>query len=882
MNPPKLPLRFLEWFCPDDLYEGILGDLEEKFEEDRNLKGLRTARRNFRWNVLRLFHPSIFLRNKFRLIPGTTALLYRHVQTTSRQMRRNPFFTIITLSGLSVTLAFVFMALLFIQKERSFDQFHSGKDNIYRIYQDFRNAETGISTRRSAVTPVPLAKDLASNLPGIKAFTRIGSSPATVFKNQDPFTETLHFVDPGFLLMFDFPMLQGDRIHILGDPLDLVISRDIANKYFGNNDPVGQEMRLALGDTAFLMKVQGVIDPLKARSSLPFDFLLPLEQYKWVISTDLFESYAYGLVENYILLDSGKKLQDIITPMQSALDQGDAAANQQVYYGLQPLPSIHLTDDITGNAQYTSPQKLYFLMMLSVLVIVIACINFIILSTSQALGRFREIGVRKTLGAKSLQLWWQLMVESTLVSFFPAIIATGIAWQFTPLFGRLTGDSLSFDPGIEITLLVFGIALLVAWVTSLLASRIILRSRVQDALSGRNKFGRNRNVLNDGLIVMQFALSMLLVLGAITIRRQMQYIQHKDLGFNQERLLEIALPLSASTTSNRMLVDRFAALVQTNNQILSVSASMNNSRDPWTELAFEQADGSSEKIAYNQIDPNYLKTMDIELLDGQNFKAGSQNNVSAILVNETLVKHFQWDQPLTHTIPGKNFTGNQQIVGVVRDFHFNSLHQQIPPLILSMDLEPLASGITGLSTYVWPSNLYQILVRIGPGDLNPVLGYLENTWKSILPDQPFNYQFVDEVLADKYAEELRWGKALNWASLFAIGIAWLGLLSLMRLSVKKKTREIGIRKVLGSSSSAVMVLLSRKFILLVATGSLVAWPLAWIILDQWLNSFSYHISINPLTFFLVAIAVLMFTTASIGIQSLLASRANPVESLKQD
>ena len=175
-----------------------------------------------------------------------------------------------------------------------------------------------------------------------------------------------------------------------------------------------------------------------------------------------------------------------------------------------------------------------------------------------------------------------------------------------------------------------------------------------------------------------------------------------------------------------------------------------------------------------------------------------------------------------------------------------------------------------------------MLFRSGPGDLNPVLGYLENTWKSILPDQPFTYQFVDEVLADKYAEELRWGKALNWASLFAIGIAWLGLLSLMRLSVKKKTREIGIRKVLGSSSSAVMVLLSRKFILLVATGSLVAWPLAWIILDQWLNSFSYHISINLLTFFLVAIAVLMFTTASIGIQSLLASRANPVESLKQD
>ena len=883
MNLPKLPLRFLEWFCPDDLLEGILGDLEEKFAEDVSNRSMRKARWHFRWNVIRLFHPSILFRNPMRLSPGPAEMVVRHIQTTSRQMWRNPFYSIVTLAGLSVTTAFVFLTLLFIRKEQSFDQFHLNKNRIFRVYQEIKNAETGTVIRKSAVTPVPLAEGLANSFSGIQNYTRLASSTATVYQEAEPFTETVHFADAAFLDMFDFPLLQGNLANALTDPLDLVLSPDIAVKYFGQGNPLGQELRLTLNDTTITTIVRAVLDPRKAESSIPFDFILPIDQYQQIVSKDLFDSYAYGLLENYIQLATGIEPKDFGKRLRTTriLEQ-DENSNQQVLYGLQPLSQIHLADEVTGNALYTSPQKLYFLMILAILVITIAGMNFIILSTSQALGRFREIGVRKTLGAQGFQLWWQLMVESSFICILAASLGVFLAWWLTPLFGQLTGSPLTFQPGWGAFGILLLVMLLVALTTSLLEARIILRTRVQDALSGKNKNGKTRNTLNDGFVVLQFALSIALVLGALTIRRQMQYILHKDLGFDKERLLEIALPATSSTDNNLHLVKRFAALVQKNKQVLAVSASMNNSSEPWTELIFAQSDGEKEKIFYNQIDANYLSTMGIELVDGRNFTPDGNNASSAILVNETLVRHFHWDNPINKEIPGKNFTGSHRIIGVVKDFHFSSLHQQIAPLILSLDLEPVASGISGVSTHVWPANLYQILVRIGPGDLEPILNNLESTWRSMVPDQAFSYQFVDDALKNKYAEEARWEKAMDWASLFAVGIAWLGLLSLMRLSVRKKTREIGIRKVLGSSIPAVVTLLTRKFFWLVLIGSLVAWPVAWLLLGKWLNTFSYRIELSPWSFVLVGLAVLIFTTGTIGFQSWQASRANPVDSLKQE
>lgn len=880
MNPPKWSVRFLAWFCPDELLEGILGDLMEQFEKNGEMLGPGRAKLIFIWNVLRLFHPAILFRNQITLTVMNIGMLKSHLRVAGRNMLRHKFFSSINILGLSCTIAFVLLAFLFIRKERSFDQFHTHKDSVFRVYQDLVNRETGQSVRKSAVTAIPLARDLADALPGIAHYTRYASTSGTAFKGAEPFDELIHFVDPGFLEMFDFPLVEGNRNMTLDEPNDIVLSEEMAEKYFGTTSAIGRELKLNLSDTTVTLAVSGIVDNRKVVSSLPFDFLMPIEQLKLAVSESTFNSYNYGLVENYIQLATDTDQRSITPLLTEAIEKISPPEENRVVYGLQPLAGIHFEDEVIGNARYTSPRKLYFMMALALLVVSIACINFIILSTGQALSRFKEIGVRKTLGALQGQLRRQLVVESFFTCMLAGILGLGIAWMLTPVFNQLVDSLFNFSIGFSELGFLLLVMLVIALITGGLQASVIVKKRVSDTLSGKNSLAGKRSWFSEGLIVLQFGLSIILIIGAVTIRNQMQYIQQKDLGFNEERLVEIGLPSTADLEGTQQLIDRFAYLARQDQRVLDVSASMNNSREPWTELVFEQNDGSKEALFFNQIDRAYLETMGVELVSGKNFDPDQKNAKQAILVNESLVRHFGWEDPFSQQIPGKNFKGSHQIIGVVKDFHFSSLHQQIKPLILAMDEEAVVSGVTGLSTYVWPPNLYQLVVRIGPGEIEGVMEHLEASWKSIFPDKAFAYHFVDEVLAAKYAEEKRWGRVLNWASIFAVSIAWLGLLSLMRLSVQRRTKEIGIRKILGSSTLNVILLLTRRYFWLVLIGSCLAWPVAWILLRRWLESFSYRIELNPILFLLVGLTVLAITLASIGLQSMRAARANPVKALK--
>lgn len=880
MKPPKWSLAFLEWFCPDELLEGILGDLLEQLEADALQMSPRRARWAFRWNVIRLFHPSMLLRNHLNLRIVNMGMFKSHLLVAGRNMRKQKFFSAINILGLSCAIAFVFLTFLFIRSERAFDQFHEQKASIFRLSQNVINMETGQSRQKSAVTAVPLARDLAAELPGIRRFSRFGSSSGTVYRADTPYDETMHFVDAGFLQMFDFPLREGTLAEALNEPTDLVISHEIAEKYFAGGPALGQSLEIGLNDTTITATVSGVVDARLQHSSLPFTFLLPIEQYKLLVSEETYQSYNYGLLENYIQLDPQATRATIEPQLSSAIEKYTPPDDVRVEYGLQPLTSIHLENEVTGNALYTSPQKLYFMLVLAVLVIGIAVINFITLSTSQALSRLKEIGVRKTLGALKGQLRRQLIMESFFVCLLSGLAGLGLARALAVPFGQLVDAPLPFTLGFTEVGFLLLLLLGIAGVTGRLQSAIIVRQHAYEALKRQVAFAGRRSWLNDGLIVLQFSISIMLIIGALSIRRQMQFVQHKDLGFDRERLLEISLGNTPDLATGRQLVDRFRELALQHPAIMQVSASMNNAREPWTKLIFDQNDGSKEAIFFNEVNENYLTTMGVELVAGSGFRPEARHDGNAILVNESLVRHFGWEHPLDEQIPGKAFTATHRIVGVVKDFHFSSLHHRIEPLIMALDVNAVASGITGLSTYVWPPNLYQLLVRIGPGELQPVLDQLRTEWQTLAPDKAFAYHFVDDVLEAQYAEELRWGRAMDWASIFAVGIAWLGLLSLMHLSVKKRTREIGIRKVLGSSTRGIISLLSQRFLLLVLLGSGVAWPVSWLLLQKWLQSFSYRIDPNPILFLLVGLGVLLLSLSSIGLQSLRAARANPVQALK--
>ena len=879
-HPPKWAVRFLHWFCPDELLEGILGDMLEEYEADLQNTTPRQAKQRFIWNVLRFFHPSILLRNHLTLNLINMGILKSHLLVAFRSMRKYRFYSLVNIAGLSVAIAFVFLTFLFIKNEQRIDQFHHQKASIWRVYHKIVNVETGEERNVSAVTAIPVAKDLKEELPMISQFTRHGSSQVTVRQGSDAYTETATFVDEAFLSMFDFPLLKGEVNSALSQPNSVILSTQKAQKYFGETDPLGQSLTFDFNDTTLNIVITGVIDNKADQSSIQFDFLMPIDQYKLLLPESMFNSYNYGLVENYLLVESDQPKAALEQTITQAIQKYSKPDETRLELGLQSLAKMHLEDEITGNAQFTSPQKLYIMIALALLVLVIASINFINLSTSHALNRFKEIGLRKTLGALKGQIRRQLITESIFITLFSCSIGIVLASLLLSTFVQLIGNPIPFTFDLQSVLFLLVVTALTGLVTGVFQSVILVKYNAINALRGNLKLSSTNSWFNQGLVVVQFSLSILLIIGAVNIRNQMRYIQNKDLGFDQERLLEISLGNTQNLEAARQLVDRFKTKALQDKNILSVTASMNNSREPWTELVFEQSDGSNEKLFYNQVDPAYLNTMGMELLSGDDFNPNAANEASTILVNESLMEHFDWKDIVDKQIPGSKFEGSHRIAGVVKDFHFSSLHHKIAPLIIALDDQSVASGVTGLSTYVWPPNLYQMVVRIGPGELKPEIDHLQNIWSEVNPNKDFVYHFVDEVLQNQYAEEMRWGKIINTGSLFAIGIAWLGLLGLMRLSLQKRTKEIGIRKVLGASTSGIIMLLSKRYLLLVLLGNLIAWPVGWWLSSQWLESFTYRISLNPVWFLVAGFGVLLLTLVSIGLQSLKAAQRNPVKALR--
>lgn len=879
-NPPSWAIRLLVWFCPDELQEGILGDLWEQFDQDINQTSPRIARRRFVWNVVRLFHPALLFRNHLSVPIMNTAMLKSHLLVALRNMRKHRSTALINVLGLSFAFAFLFLDFFFLKSELAYDQFHTQKDNIYRLYHTVKNVETRQVSHQSAVTAVPLAKDLKNEVPSIRYFSRVGSSSGVLQKDITSYREVISFVDTSFLKMFDFPLLKGDPQTALNQPNTIILSEEKAKKFFGDGDPLQQELSLTLNDSTINVVVTGVMDTKKNQSSIALDFLMPFDQYAILIPPQMFNSYNIGLVESYILVDPETDKSGLAPLLTKAVQLFSPPDKTVVELGIQALSSLHLEHKIVGNAHYTNPQKLYIMLAIALLVLVVAFINFITLSTSQALGRLKEMGMRRTLGAHKGQIVRQLIIESCLTTAIAGGTGMLIAYFFIPVFSTLVDAQLVFHLGLIDLCFLMALVFFIALLSGLLQAAVLVKYDAIQSLKGKITFTSQRNGLNEGLVVFQFALSIILIIGAVSIRMQLKYIQQKDLGFDQERLIEIPLGDSPNQALMAQKVTRYRTLVEKNGQILQVTASMNNTKDPWTQLTFDQEDGQKEALFFNQIDPYYLQTMGIELIAGKDFSQTTQNAASGIIVNQALVDHFGWNDPFSQQIPGKNFEGSHQIIGVVKDFHYSSLHQKIEPLILAIDPVSINSGITGLSTYVWPPNLYQLLVRIGPGDLEPILSYLEDSWKEINPGTPFEFNFVDEVLAAKYSEEKRWSKVINTASIFGISIAWLGLFSLMQLAVRKRTREIGIRKVLGASTAGIITLLSGKYSRLLVLSIFLSCPIAWVLLRKWLATFSYQAPLNPLLFLGMSLLVLAGTVGILSLQSYGVAQRNPVSAIK--
>ncbi len=879
--PPGWAIRFIRWFCPEDLQEGIIGDLLEEFDQDVADRSLRLARWRFTWSALRFFHPSIIARKKFEKVKIMNLGMFKsHVNGALRGIAKHKFYSLINIFGLAMAIAFVFLSYLHVESQLAYDQFHENKEAVYRIYHQVEEKESGEITRRMAILPIPLTEELSRQVPSVEFFTRVASTSAIVKKLNTPYQELISFVDEDFFSLFSFPMIQGDVNTALLDRNSIVISRQKAEKFFGKDNPVGRPLEMILNDSLMTFIVSGIFENRQSQSSLSLDFLIPFENYELVVSTEIMKSYRHAMVEGYVRMSDPDVVEGISPILSSAIADEMARDGYLVQLGTQPLESIHFDTEITGNASYVNPLNLYIISGLAILVFIVSIINFITLTTGHSMKRLKEVGLRKTFGAIKVQIGSQLLVESCIVSLIATILGALLAMLLLPHFNSLIGAGYEFSLNYISILFLMALIMIVAFACTIVQLILLVRFNPADAIRGSNLAGKKKSGLNDSLVVLQFAISIALIIGTLIIRSQLNYIQTKEVGYVKEQLLEIEMNVQDPGAAKQLL-DRFRTQVEMNPRVVNISAAMNSFREPWTRFDIAQQEGEPELVFYNKVDEHYIRTMGIELIEGVDFDDES-SSLDKILVNESLVEHFGWTDPLSQQIPGKNFESNHQIIGIFKDFHFSTLHLPIEPLAISVDKDAIIEGVTGLSTHVWPINLYTIVVRLDPRDIHQTIDFLESEWKEVNKDQPFNYYFVDQVLADQYAEEQRWQKIIDAASVFAILIAWLGLIGLTRLSFQRRIKEVGIRKVLGSSTTRIMGLLTRKSLILVLIANLVALPIAWWLSAQWLESFVYRVGINPLLFATGGVAVLLVAIGSVIIQTVRVARANPVDALRYE
>ncbi len=879
-NPPGPAIRILIWFCPAELAEGILHDFEEQYQESVKSIGQRRANLLFYWNVIRLCHPTILLRNKLTFINMNTKLIRNHLLVAARSMTRYKFYSVANTLGLSMSMAFILLVFLFVKKETGYDNFHQNGANIHRVAISVIKNESGEVKHRSAVTAVPLGKKLLEEVPAVVNATRYASHTVAMIRHNKPIKETVYFVDPDFLKIFSFPIVEGSD-HALHIKNQMVISQEKAMQYFGHLNPIGKSVSFDINGEVSSFVIQAVIDGKPGSSSLAVDFLLPFETYSMVVSQDVITSYNYGILENYVLLKPGVAVGQVEKICTDAINFNPKDDSYEEVI-LQPLTDIHLENEIVGNATYTNPTKFLIMIGLAFLVLIVSVINFITLSTGHVLVRLKEMGLRKVLGAHKRMLRVHLVLEAFVLSLLASATGALLAWLLLPFFNQLADSQITFRPDWDMLLFITGISILIAFINGIIQSLAVVNFKIVNALREKVSPKTWSGLMNQILVVIQFTISIVLIIGTFIIRSQMQYVQHKDLGFEQNNLIQVSLGNVDEPESTKKLVERLKTELSNHSRISAVTASMNNATEPWTKLTFLQVDETEEKICYNLVDHDYLETMNIEMATGAFFNPEKGNQSSDIVVNEALVKHFGWDNPLEQHIPGKDFETTHRIIGVVKDFHYSSLHSKIAPLILTTNDQAMRDGIGGLTTYMWPPNLYQMYVRFTPGEIPPVIDHLSAVWKQANADAPFTYRFVDEVVAQKYREEKRWARIVNASSLFSIFIAWMGLIGLTRLAVQRRTKEIGIRKVLGSSIIGVTSLLSKQFILLVLMANLIAWPVSYWLANSWLTSFTYRVAINPLVFLLSGLTVIGFVTLSVGLQSLFAAKTDPARSLQYE
>ena len=678
------------------------------------------------------------------------------------------------------------------------------------------------------------------------------------------------YVDPEFMQMFSFPRISGQPETALENKQAVIITKAMAEKYFGDADPLEQTISIRLQNQEIEQVIKGVVD-LPPNSSLQFDFLIP-----HILRGDWARNWGSNNVYTFVQFEPGARASDMIGKFLTFFANYFRENNQgQGYFGgperplrFLPLKKLYLNSVIRKWLTIQSdPVYSYVLSGIALAVLLIACVNFVNLSLGLSSNRFQEVGMRKVVGASRTQLVKQYLSESILLSYLSLLSGTIFAILVLPIFSRLMDRDLFFNIQ-SLWLPLLGLTVIIGILAGFYPALVLSGYHPIEILKGRFQI-KGKKRLSRGLIVLQFALSVILIIASVTMARQMQYMRERNLGFNADQVLVIdagGWSTGLSEMEMRRVLGIYRQAAAERQEVVSATmTSMSFGQENLWGTGFEY-EGKEILCRMYSIDYDYVKTLGMSLVTGREFSPQFPSDTNeSVIVNERLVKTFGWDDPIGMTIPSDNDMLPGKIIGVLKDAHLRSLHYEVEPAVYHL------KKINGSFRY--------IMIRITSRDLLSTMKLLQDIWKQTAPDRPFIYSFLDEDVDRVFKEDGRWADITQYSALFAIFVACLGAFGLISLAVARRTKEVGIRKVLGASEINIAVLLSRDFFKLVLFSNCIAWPLAFLLLRSWLQDFAYRISLGLGFFILGSLLTFLIVFASISIQVIRASRSDPIDSL---
>jgi putative ABC transport system permease protein len=806
-------------------------------------------------------------------------MIKHYIKIAIRNLAQQKVLTGINILGLSIGIACFSLFLLYSVHEFSYDRFHTNGDRLYRVVEWWQGE--GREPGGSGSVCTPLAPTLKKDFPDVEYAVRLRGSGGFVRVDHKVFKTSLKFVDPDFFRMFSFPLLYGDQKTALQDPRHIVVTKEKALLLFGTTNVVGKTVDLKTDSAFEPFTISAVAENIPTNSSIRFEILGSFEH---IINTPMVmeSSKNWNMtigMEAFVQLKAGSRLasdqnrlalfrQKYLPEEQQKPEKGNKEPEVQASFRLQPVRDIHMNPQVEGGG---NPKNIWLLITIAAAVLLIACINFTTLAIGRSAGRAKEIGVRKVMGSQRKQLITQFLTESFLLSVLSTVTGIMLAYMLLPLFNQLADRQLSFSfsrfP--ELTWLLTGLTLLVALLAGSYPALVLSAFKPVEVLKRKIRIGGS-NLFTRSLVTLQFVLSIGLIISTIIILQQVTYMRSINIGLNKENVVMI----KTEQIDIKRIYPLYKQAVQSNAGILSITAGEMGLGSGEGQMGRGYRDYKGEKTGVIEYpgDYNFLQTMGMQLVAGRFFdQALASDTTDAIIVNEVLVQNVLGttnEKALGMQLaPAKGSNKSKTIIGVAHNFNFEDLTHTVRPQLFSRpaQLEPS-----------------RIFVRLQAGDPATKLAVLNSTWKKLVPDMPFEYSFVDEKFDSFYKGEERWSSIVGWAGGISIFLACLGLFGLAALAAVNRIKEIGIRKVLGATVSQVAGLLSKDFIKLIGIALLIASPLAWYLMNNWLQAYAWRINITWWVFGLTGLFAILVAVTTVSFQAVKAALANPVKALRTE